>query len=333
MEEGYYDNAEYPRIESAEFTEEEEEVVYEEEGDEQEAYEYEEVEPSEIPEWLQGPVLSRSNILENRVSSSTNAGEAQQQPTEQPIVEEPPPKRKRGRPRKNSTGTVSFGGTQTFTPAPPTASELRAQRRKEEGENIAAQYIPILEKKIKEERKKQGGVDWEINVALEEEERKQKETLMRKIEMYYKYFPEECFASSTRKSKWSYRTATQELEDEIRRCQKELDIKRAITGVHKAHLAFVYGLEKLAIHGFGVPVYNLAHEVSLSDEMFQEELAEIAIEHIDWFTMGAKTRYAYNLFMIFNRVLTENQRKMAGMQAQGGYDEKVNEYSTKYADL
>ncbi len=296
-----------------------EEVVWGGEGEEFAPNAYSDDELDTGAGVINGPVLSRSALMAS--SFIPRAGAATT------VVNEPP-KRKRGRPRKDSTGSVGS----TVTPAPqktvrfqqqddeeiprlPTAAESARVNREREAMKMAAQMMPFFDKKVKEERKKSGGVEWDITQVMAEEEREVKEGLLRKIEMYYKFFEDKCWATSTRKTKWSYRSSVKELEEEVKRCKKELDIERGYNALQKGHIFLVYGLEKLAIEGFGVPVHGVTKRAAESAQIFEDELKEIAIDHSDWFTMGAKGRYALQLFSLFNTVLNENRKLMQATMA------------------
>lgn len=289
------------------------------------------------PMTLKGPVLARSTLL-------GKASEQEEQPittttttttttTPQPTAPTAQPeKRKRGRPRKNSTGStgakaVSFASEaevheqpsqqplQDPTPQPmyvPSRQEIQEWENQKTVQRLSERVIKEYERNAREKLKEKakGGVDWDTAQALQEEEKKEKETLLRKIEMYYQYYPEECLETCTRKTKWSFKAPVGEMEEEINRCKRQLNIKRAKMGVEKAHIFLLYGLENLAISGFGIPAHNLAYEASKSKELFEEELAEIAIEHVDWFSMGAKTRYMFNVFLLFNKVVQANRKQM-----------------------
>jgi hypothetical protein len=304
----------------------------EEEGGEY--IEYEEVDPSELAvgESLNWPVLSRTGL--NGKDKDTTSETTEFHPVN-PSTEQPA-KKKRGRPRKNSTGSgksVSFAETSSTPPAPlPTEREIRDLENREEAQRIAAQQLRQFDKAVKDERKKLGNIDWEVTQGMLQEERTEKETLLKKIEMYYQYYPEECLWTSTRKAKWSFKSSLHELHEEVNRCRKQLDIKRAQAGIENFHYTLCYGIETLAIEAVGIPLHGLTAEAARSKAVFQDVLNELAIDYVDWFTMGATTRYAFDMFLMVNRVYKANTERMAAMHRTSmGPD--ASELADKYSDL
>jgi hypothetical protein len=197
----------------------------------------------------------------------------------------------------------------------PTPAEAAKKERQDTAMKIASQVLPVFDKAVKEERKRLAGVERDnVGMMLDEEERKVKEGLLDKIEMYYKLYPVECWETCTRRTKWSLRSPTKELEDEVSRCKRELNFNRALYATEKGHSMLMHGLEYAAINGFGVPAHGLAARAAQSKQLFEDELKELAIDHLDMFNMGAKARYFMQVAMLFKTVIDENSRFLSVQQ-------------------
>lgn len=286
---------------------------------------------------MNGPILSRAQLInKDQLENNEDSGCCDSRTNSQaPIT----PKRKRGRPRKDSGNAPKSVSFQPEEPPVriPTPAEAAQKERRDTALKMASQMLPAFDKAVREERKR-SGVDWDVTVLIDAEERKQKEALLNKIEMYYRHYPDECWETSTRRTKWSLKTGLKELEDEVLRCKRELSMKRAMYMTEKGHSFLMHGLEYAAIHGFGVPAHGLADKAKRSRELFEDELKELAIDHLDMFNMSAKGRYAMSVAMLFKSVIDENAKFMVssstGVAPSSSEQKAVNEeLLRKYANL
>lgn len=277
-----------------------------------------------------GGALSRSAISDLK---SSNSGIYEQDGEDQtPII---PPKRGRGRPRKNS---VTFADrTELITPDPstpntPTKSPLLPPKLQKIG-------AKLLKDVIDPPKPKKSGIEFGDG-GQEDPEFDEKKKLLMQIDMYHNFYPE-LKDSCPRKGKWSFKTNIRDLQEEIQRCKTKQATERAFSSMLMADKFFNYGIEWSCIQA-GFPAHGLAAQAAASQDMVMDELRELSIKYVDWFDMGPEARYCFKLFNRVNFIIMQNQKIMEMQQAArrgtgsqpGGVDqsdifqETVNKYDS-----
>lgn len=250
--------------------------------------------------------------------------------TPQP-VSKPPPK-KRGRPKKTASNPAQ----------PPPQPELHdwvlEAQEKQHQESIAQakrdkeyeqEKLKELAGKRKEHQEKsQKAVEWNDNGEDDSQESREKKKALKKIEMLYSFYTH-LKDSNTRRGKWSMKCSQRDLDEELLRCDHELEIARALDFVQKLDLGLNFAAEKILVNGFDIPVNGLAFEAKRSQDMMEEELKDLAIKYHDRLKAGPEVRYLVKFALRINMVLEANKAFIASSQPKGQSDRDLDD---KYAD-
>ncbi len=182
--------------------------------------------------------------------------------------------------------------------------ELEVQRRMLEKERVQ-------EKKFEFTKMLGGGPGVDYNTEEGDSDETAEKLIRMKhlntIAMYHQFFPK-LAASCPRRTKFSLKTPLRELEDEINRCKSVLKQDRAIDTVEKLDTFLDYGMEQMAIHGFGIRAQGLAAKGQASRAVVEEELKELAIKYSDKLDMSVEWRYLMKKLQLFGMVIEENER-------------------------
>ena len=125
---------------------------------------------------------------------------------------------------------------------------------------------------------------WKSKDAKETETTKK--SLLRKINLYYKYFPH-----LQGKKKFTVKSAIPVLEDEIDRCAEEVATGDILQNVKDADLLFATGLEVALVRFFNVNARGLRKHSEECQELIEKELREFAVKYNSFFTTGPEWRY------------------------------------------
>lgn len=263
---------------------------------------------------------------------------------EEPTQAQAPPVRRRGRPPKKSTNNSKqaaavYNLEEAAKESVVSIKDKWEQEKKDTVAKLSEKAARDLEREIKKAQSEKTtatkqGVEYGYAAKLSKEEMEVKEKLLKKINMYYSFYSE-LEESNTRKGKWSLGTPVKDLEDELQRCEKKLQLERAYGTMCTVDTLFNYFVEGVCIKGFGVPVHGLAAEAKNSREVVEDELKELSIKYCDYLETGPELRYLMKMAQRVNLVLSRNT---AMMQRKAGPSEdyqsetqyKVND---KYSDL
>lgn len=257
----------------------------------------------------------------------------------------------RGRPRKNPVVQPSKTTTTTKVASQADVYELmesgrdvakvevdKWEKEKEETiEKLSAKAVRDLDLQIKQSKKAQSesmrsGIEKGYEDSLNDEEMQYKNGLLQKINMYYRFY-EDLEATNERRGKWSLKTSTKDLQDEIARCERSLAMDRAFNTMKQMDVFLNYFVETLAIKAFSVPCHGLAAESKKSQMLVEEELKELSIKYHEWLDMGPETRYLFKFAQRVGMVLDRNRNMMVRGQSPMNSTQEEKGLHNKYEDL
>ncbi len=266
------------------------------------------------------------------------------QPEEKEQLDFVTPKR-RGRPRKNPVGRPKKA-------APPaevyelqeeardlafTEVDKWEQEKAETVEKLSAKAVRDLDAQIKRAKREQAEstkVSFEkgYESSLTDEELEYKNTLLQKINMYYKFY-QELEDTNERRGKWSLKTNTKDLQDEIARCERHLAMDRSFNTMKNLDFGLNFFVETIAIKAFSVPCHGLAAEAKKSQMLVEEELKELSIKYHEYLDMGPEVRYFFKFAQRLGLVLDRNRHLMnRGVAPVNSVEEEKNLHN-KYEGL
>lgn len=208
-------------------------------------------------------------------------------PDEVPELEtaRPVPKR-RGRPPGSKNKSKASSGASSTSSGEEASVQSLEDKWKAETE---AKMKAFEAKRLKEEIKKAQKTPLpEFEPPIDEE----KERLYRQIKGYYNNFPW-LLETYDRKTKITSASTTNALREEIKRCQTEMSLKRALNTIRILDTVVVSLVGQLSIWAgiTDIPFEMfLAHAKATRDEV-DEELRELAVLYHEYLELGPEARY------------------------------------------
>jgi hypothetical protein len=269
-----------------------------------------------------------------------------------------PVKRGRGRPRKSAPKTSNTSTTTTTTTALKKESlinemqekgkdlvldtkEKWEREKKETVEKLSNKAVRDLDTKIRKAQKMadesaRESVEFGYNAELSEKEHAAKMSLLKKIQMFYNFYPN-LKESNDRRGKWSLKTSIKDLQDEIARCNSQLSLERSFHTICQIDTLLNYGVEQILIQGFSVPCHGLAAEAQRSREAVEDELKELSIKYHEYLETGPELRYLMKFVQRVSFVLQRNHDLLrTGSGVTNSYDKQEEDYTVihnKYDSL
>jgi hypothetical protein len=264
-------------------------------------------------------------------------------------------KRGRGRPKgkqatKRSTPAVTTNAVATAQRKAAEVYELEEaatelnltsqsawQKEKEETiDKLSSKAIRDLDIQIKQAKKQQAdamkeAVEFGYEADMSKEEWTAKNSLLKKIQMYYHHYPQ-LRETNERRGKWSAKTSFKDLQDEVNRCDSQLSLDRSYLTMCSIDLFNNYLAEIVLRQGFGVPAHGLAAEAKKSQMVVEDELKELSIKYHDWLETGPEVRYMIKFANRVSRVIERNHEIIKHGAPLEPAEEDVN-FQNKYGDM
>jgi len=176
--------------------------------------------------------------------------------------------------------------------------EEKRREREEEKEKAKREK----EKKKQEKEKEKEYAQRERETKREEEEGDElldREELLRKIQLYYSYFP-----SLKTARKFTVQSKMGVLESELRRCQTGIKSDAALENVKRFDIILATVAEVFL--GAYYPVRGLKEEAERTQDIFENEYKELAIEYEYLFSCGPEFRYLMKFVQRILKVIKVN---------------------------
>lgn len=157
----------------------------------------------------------------------------------------------------------------------------------------------------------------------------QKQKLMDTLTQYYTYFP---FLEESAPKKISFRDSVNVLEEEISRCKSCLSRNNVLENVKRADIFLHSGIEKF-LTSINVPCHGLTYAAKQSQDVFDQELKEIAIKYQSWFTTGPELRYLMGIITRIDLIVKANSSGVFFNQEPNLNAEEVEQLKNKFNNL
>lgn len=288
----------------------------------------------------QNPHLSFGPTLSTKAISDMKSLDAQQNESVPKV--QPPAKRGRGRPRKNSGTAVTFDmpreetrDTQSLPFLEPLQKSRKMSNKEREKVEQKILDFAFSPNETNTTSKSQKAQTYDYADGNDEDpELVEKTKLLKQIEMYHNFYPD-IKESCPRKSKWSLRVSLKDMLDELQRCKQKLSIDRAFQAMLTADKFLNFAVEQGVCY-MGYPAHGLAAQAAASQDMVMDELRELSIKYVDWFDMGPEARYCIKLLQRVNFVIQQNYSILGAMkekEERENPNQHITDAFDKYRDL